>query len=52
VPPRVLFTTPDQPRTTAINKIITTLSTRDSNLINVMTRTEATEYLITELLTT
>ncbi len=52
VPPRVLFTTPDQPRTTAINKIITTLSTPDSNLINTMTHTEATAYLITELLTT
>ena len=52
VPPRVLFTTPDQPRTTAITQIITTLSTRDSNLINATTRTNATEYLIKELLTT
>lgn len=52
VPPRVLFTTPDQPRTTAIKQIITTLSTQDSNLINTITRTNAPQFLIKELLTT
>jgi Replication-relaxation len=52
VPPRVLYTTPDTPRTDAINHLITTLSTQDTSLINATTRTEATEYLIKELLAT
>ncbi len=52
VPPRILFTTPNTPRTTAIKQIITTLSTQDSNLINTTTHTETTTYLINELLTT
>lgn len=49
VPPRVLFTTPGTPRTNAIGKIITKLSTQDNDLIRVTTRTDAPKFLITEL---
>jgi hypothetical protein len=52
VPPRILYTTPNIQRCEAIKNIITRLSTQDSKLINVITRTEATEYLIKELLVT
>jgi hypothetical protein len=52
VPPRVLYTTPDEHRANAINKIITTLSTQDRKLITIIPRAEATEYLIKELLAT
>lgn len=52
VPPRILFTTPDTPRTNAITQLITTLSTSDNNLINTTTHTNAPQFLINELLTT
>jgi Replication-relaxation len=51
VPPRILYTTPDTPRTDAIEKVITTLSTPDNRLINTTTHTNAPQLLINELLT-
>jgi hypothetical protein len=51
-PPRILYTTPDEPRTDAINTIITTLSTQDNHLLNVTTHTNAPTFLINELLAT
>jgi hypothetical protein len=50
VPPRILFTTPDTTRKTAIQKVITTLTTIETNpLICVTTHTDAPTFLITEL---
>jgi hypothetical protein len=49
VPPRVLFTTPNTPRANTIKQAITTLSTRDDDLINVTTHTNVPNFLITEL---
>jgi Replication-relaxation len=50
VPPRILFTTPDTDRSDAIQKVITTLSTAETNhLISVTTHEGAPKFLITEL---
>jgi hypothetical protein len=50
VPPRILFTTPDTTRTTAIQQVITTLTTTETGqLISVTTHTDAPTLLITEL---
>jgi hypothetical protein len=52
VPPRILFTTPDTTRTTAIQQVITTLTTTETDqLISVTTHTNAPTLLITELAT-
>lgn len=50
VPPRILFTAPDEPRTEAIKQVIKKVSTRDNNLLNVATHADAHKFLITELL--
>ncbi|MGH3707897.1 MAG: replication-relaxation family protein [Pseudonocardiaceae bacterium] len=52
VPPRVLYTTPDAPRTHAIQEAIRKVSTRDSDLLCVTTHAEAHTFLINQLLTT
>lgn len=52
VPPRVLYTTPDTPRTHAIHKTITTTSTQENDLLCVTTHAEAHTFLINQLLTT
>jgi hypothetical protein len=50
VPPRILFTTPDAQRTDAIQKVITKLTTTETNhLISVTTHEGAPNILITEL---
>jgi hypothetical protein len=50
VPPRILFTTPDTTRTAAIQKVITTLTTSETeHLISVATHDNAPKFLITEL---
>ncbi len=50
VPPRILFTTPDEARSNAIQKVITTLTTTETeHLINVTTHEGAPTFLITEL---
>ena len=50
VPPRILFTTPDGQRTSAIQKVITALTTTETDpLICVTTHTDAPKFLITEL---
>jgi hypothetical protein len=52
VPPRILYTTPDEPRADAIKHLITQLSTQDNCFIDATTHTSAPEFLIKELLTT
>jgi Replication-relaxation len=50
VPPRILFTTPDNTRSDAIKKVITKqASTETSQLICVTTHDNAPQFLITEL---
>jgi hypothetical protein len=50
VPPRILFTTPDDHRCDAIQKMINKLTTHDVNqLISVTTHTDGPTFLITEL---
>jgi Replication-relaxation len=50
VPPRIMFTAPDARRTIAIQQVITTLTTTETNpLICVTTHTDASKFLITEL---
>jgi hypothetical protein len=50
VPPRILFTTPDAQRTDATQKVITKLTTTETNhLISVTTHEGAPNILITEL---
>lgn len=50
VPPRVLFTTPDTPRTDAIEKVITKLTTTETkHLVCATSHTDAPTFLITEL---
>ena len=48
VPPRILSTTPAQPRTNAIKQLITTLTT-ESELISVTTHADVPKFLIAEL---
>ncbi|MGH3772707.1 MAG: replication-relaxation family protein [Pseudonocardiaceae bacterium] len=52
VPPRVLYTTPDTPRTHAIQKTTRKASTHDNDLLCVTTHAEAHTFLINQLLTT
>ncbi|MGH3708413.1 MAG: replication-relaxation family protein [Pseudonocardiaceae bacterium] len=52
VPPRVLYTTPDTPRTHAIHKTITKTSTQENDLLCVTTHADAHTFLINQLLTT
>jgi len=50
VPPRILFTTPDVDRCDAIHKVITKVSTTETDqLINVITHEDTGKFLITEL---
>ena len=48
VPPRILYTAPDTPRTNAIKQLITTLTT-ESELISVTTHADVPKFLIAEL---
>jgi hypothetical protein len=52
VPPRVLYTTPDEPRAEAIKHLTTQLSTQDSRFLDATTHTNTPQFLIKELLTT
>jgi hypothetical protein len=52
VTPRILYTTPNAPRTEAIKQVIKKVSTQDNDLLNVTTHTNTTTFLINELLTT
>jgi len=49
VPPRILFTTPDATRSSAIQKVITRLSTETDQLICATTHADAPKFLTTEL---
>ncbi|MBV9011204.1 MAG: replication-relaxation family protein [Pseudonocardiales bacterium] len=51
VPPRILFTAPDEPRTQAIKQVIKKMSTQEVDFINVTTHTNAPTFLINQLFT-
>ena len=52
VPPRILFAAPDHPRAQAINNVITTHTTTETqHMITITTQEDAPQFLINELLT-